>query len=432
MDGADPFNDDTAATRHWSTAHSSGDSMNRRNFLKYVAAAPLAATGRHGGSAMPAPNTCPSGRSTDITTLFVAGDVMTGRGIDQILPHPGNPRIAEHYSRSALDYVVLAEETNGPISRPVDFDYIWGDALAVLTAAAPDARIVNLETAVTRQGSPWPRKGIQYRMHPENVPCLIAAGIDCCTLANNHILDWNYAGLRETLATLAAAGLATAGAGPDRAMARSPATLCIPGGGRVLVFAAGLGSSGIPPGWAATADRPGINLLADLSGESVAEIATAVGDLRQPGDVVVISLHWGGNWGYTIPAEHSRFARALIDAADVDLVHGHSSHHPLGIEVYRGKPILYGCGDLIDDYEGISGHAEYRVDLALLYLVTIDRMQGQLLRLEMIPMRRRNFRLNRVDNADRDWLQERLDRECRLLGTRISLTENNTLQLHWG
>ena len=47
-----------------------------------------------------------------------------------------------------------------------------------------------------------------------------------------------------------------------------------------------------------------------------------------------------------------RFAHRLIDAG-VDVVHGHSSHHPRPIEVYRGKLILYGCGDTIDDYEGI-------------------------------------------------------------------------------
>ena len=111
----------------------------------------------------------------DSFTLFVAGDVMTGRGIDQVLPHPGDPRIYEPYSTSALDYVKLAERTSGPIPRGVDDTYIWGDAVAALDRAAPDLRIINLETAVTRRGTPWPGKGIQYRMHPDNIPCLTAA-----------------------------------------------------------------------------------------------------------------------------------------------------------------------------------------------------------------------------------------------------------------
>lgn len=357
---------------------------------------------------------------------------MTGRGIDQILPHPGNPSIHEPYSRSALDYLAIAERANGPIPRPVTYDYIWGDALSVLETAAPEMRLVNLETAITRDGSPWPHKGIQYRMHPNNTPCLTAAAIDCCALANNHVLDWGYAGFEETLAALARAGLACAGAGSDAATARAPAMLPMAGGGRILVFAAGLASSGIPPRWAATDDRAGVNLLTDLSDRSVEQFTAAVHAVRQRGDVVVVSLHWGGNWGYKLAQAHTRFARALIDVTGVDLIHGHSSHHPLGIEVYRGRPILYGCGDLIDDYEGISGHEQYRADLALLYLVTLDRSSGELQRMELVPMQRRLFRLSHTTRADTDWLRATLDRECRRLGTRILVTNDTSFTLRWG
>ena len=123
-------------------------------------------------------------------TLFLCGDVMTGRGVDQILPHPGDPRLFEHYVNSALDYLQLAEEVSGPIAKPVDFGYIWGDALAELERERPNARIINLETAVTSSDDAWPGKGINYRMHPANAPCLATAKIDCCVLANNHVLDW--------------------------------------------------------------------------------------------------------------------------------------------------------------------------------------------------------------------------------------------------
>ena len=397
--------------------------MKRRDFLKYSVSTSL--------FVMTQTTAQQDKQKPDSVTLFVAGDVMTGRGIDQVLPHPGAPRIFEPFSRSALDYVELAERANGPIPRPVNFAYIWGDALAVLYAAAPDMRIINLETAVTRRGTPWPHKGIQYRMHPDNIPCLTVADIDCCVLANNHVMDWGYAGFEETLTSLAQAGLTTAGAGSDQAASQVPATFELPGRGRVLVYACGLESSGIPGAWAATAGRPGVNLLPDLSDHTVSEITKAVTSHRQPGDVVVASLHWGGNWGYPIPKAHRRFAHALIDTAGVDLVHGHSSHHPLGIEVYRGRPILYGCGDLINDYEGISGHAEYRTELALLYLVTLDLKRGGLLRLEMVPMRRQNFRLNHANRKDSNWLRATLDRESRLLGVRVTRSGNATLQLHW-
>src|SRR3990172_2580372 len=112
-----------------------------------------------------------------LLTLFLCGDVMTGRGVDQVLPHPGSARIHEPDARSAETYVRLAESANGPIPRPVDFSYIWGDALEELAHARPSARIVNLETSVTRSDDYWRGKGIHYRMHPDHVPCLTAAHI---------------------------------------------------------------------------------------------------------------------------------------------------------------------------------------------------------------------------------------------------------------
>lgn len=166
-------------------------------------------------------------------TMFLCGDVMTGRGIDQILPHPGNPRLYEEVVKDARRYVKLAETANGPVTQPVDFAYIWGDALDELARARPDARIINLETAVTSGGDPWAGKGIHYRMHPRNVPCLTAAGIDACALGNNHVLDWGYAGLTETLDVLGRAGLATTGAGLDRDAAEAPVIIDVAGKGRV-------------------------------------------------------------------------------------------------------------------------------------------------------------------------------------------------------
>ena len=96
-------------------------------------------------------------------------------------------------------------------------------------------------------------------------------------LANNHVLDWGYRGFAETLSSLTGAGLAVAGAGPDLDAALTPAALPLPGAGRVLVLACGLQSSGIPAAWAATATRPGVHLLPDLSSASVNHIATILG-----------------------------------------------------------------------------------------------------------------------------------------------------------
>lgn len=363
-------------------------------------------------------------------TLFLCGDVMIGRGIDQILPHPAPPRLHEGYLTSARQYVEIAEQANGPIPKPVSYDYIWGDALEELERVGPDFRIVNLETAVTVSEA-WHPKGINYRMHPDNIPCLSAAGIDCCALANNHVLDWGETGLIETLRTLEAADIKITGAGRNQVQAEAPAILEVPSKGRVLVFAFGDVSSGAPPSWAASGTRPGINLIPNLSTATAERIAKRVRTLRRPGDVVVVSIHWGGNWGYEIPSRQRAFARALIDGGGADILHGHSSHHPKGLEVYRNRPILYGCGDFLNDYEGIGGYEDFRDDLTLMYFPSVDSDGGVLESLTMIPMQIRNFRLNQPAKKDIEWLAALLDRESRRFGARVESDEKGRLHLRW-
>jgi len=419
--------------------------MNRRRFLAragqallcgLASAGPLAAADappraaqQARGMAQPADE---SGAGTVPVTLFLCGDVMTGRGIDQILPHPSVPHLFEPYMRSALGYVELAEQSAGPIARPVDFSYVWGDALAELERVRPDTRIVNLETAVTTSEDAWPGKGIHYRMHPGNVPCLVAAQIDCCTLANNHVLDWGYRGLAETLDTLRASRIRTAGAGRDADEAAAPAVIALAGGRRVLVLAYALESSGVGAAWAASRDRAGVSFLRNLSARTAEEIARSVRAVKGEHDVVVASIHWGGNWGYEVPRAERAFAHALIDAAGVDVVHGHSSHHPKGIEVYRDKLIVYGCGDFLNDYEGIGGYESFRADLTLMYFPTVDAASGRLLRLGLTPMQVRRFRLNHAEDADARWLEAMLGREGGKLGTRVEREAGNRLALRWG
>lgn len=364
-------------------------------------------------------------------TLFLSGDVMTGRGIDQILPHPSAPRLFEPSVKSALKYVELAEAAGEPIPRRATFDYVWGEALAELERRDVSARIVNLETAITTSDDAWPHKGIHYRMHPRNVACLTAAHIDCCTLANNHVLDWGSAGLEETLAVLHRARIGTAGAGRDAKEAQAPACLYTPNGDRIQVFAFGMASSGVPPEWQARSIKPGVNWIEDPSERSVQAIGRQVSAHARAGDIVIASIHWGGNWGYGISAGEREFAHGLIEGAGVHLVHGHSSHHVKAIEVHRGKLILYGCGDLLNDYEGIRGYESFRGDLSLMYFPTVDAENGALASLSMVPMQMRRFRIRRAPADAVAWLAKTLQRESSKLGTDIARRADDTLELLW-
>ena len=392
----------------------------RRRFLRLLAGIAAGSTAFSLHAARPRP----------AIALFLCGDVMPGRAIDQILPHPSNPTLHEPYMQDARGYLRLAEEASGDIPHPVPLDYIWGDALTELRRRQPAARIVNLESSITRSNARWP-KGINYRMHPDNVGCLTAAHLDCCALANNHVLDWQRAGLTETLATLHHARIATTGAGANLEAAQSPAILPIGDNTRVLVFAAATDDAGVPEEWAATASRSGVHRLPDLSRDTAMRIATLVRHHRRAGDRVVFSLHWGGNWGYAVSREQRAFAHALIDEAGVDIVHGHSSHHFKAIEVYRDRPILYGCGDFLNDYEGIEGNEEYRGELGLMYFPTLDAASGKLQKLELVPTLIRKFRVNYAGEEDRAWTLARLQRECKAFGVEVDAGERGAFVVRW-
>lgn len=369
--------------------------------------------------------------------LFLCGDVMTGRGIDQILPHPGSPLLHESCVRDAREYVRLVEKARGRFHRPVAFEYIWGDALAELARVDPALRIVNLETTITTSDDAADKE-VLYRMHPRNVGCLVTAGIDCCCLANNHVLDWGQAGLVETLRTLDAAGIARAGAGFTAQEAAAPAVLEAGVGVRVWIHAWGSPGSGIPTGWAARDDRPGVNLLPDLSAETAERIARGARGSKRSGDIVIVSIHWGPNWSYDIPADQVRFAHRLVDGG-VDVVHGHSSHHAKTIEKYGSGLILYGCGDFVTDYEGIGGCEEFRGDLAVMYLLTFAGPRppaaqdadasstGRLVESRMVVFRAQQLQLRRAPPADVEWLRERLNTCGRRFGTKVVRESDDTL-----
>jgi poly-gamma-glutamate synthesis protein (capsule biosynthesis protein) len=173
-----------------------------------------------------------------------------------------------------------------------------------------------------------------------------------------------------------------------------------------------------------------VNLVA-LSEDDLERVSDTVSAATRPGDLVIVSIHWGPNWGYRIPLAHRWFAQSLIDRADVNVVHGHSTHHPIGIEVYRGRLILYGCGDLINDYEGIPGREQFRPDHGILYLADLDPASGALQGLELIPMRVRRFRLEHAPLEEATWLATVLSRESRPFGIAVERNPDGLFEARW-
>lgn len=257
---------------------------------------------------------------------------------------------------------------------------VWGDVLPHLAQA--DLRIINLECALTRHLQPWTRteKMFHFRADPDAVRVLQAARIDACSLANNHILDYEEQGLRDTLLVLNKAGIRHAGAGANAAEAAAPAMLEVHGTSPCRV--ALLSFTDNEPDFAAAAERPGTNYLeASLREETLARIADGIAQARAQGaELVVFSNHWGANFVERPAPLFRSFARRVIELG-ADIYYGHSAHICQGIEIYQGKPILYDTGNFIDDY---AVHPLLRNDRSCLFKVMFAH--GKLRRIELMPV----------------------------------------------
>lgn len=316
---------------------------------------------------------------TPPVTLALAGDVMLGRLVND----------------------VVAER--GPA-------WPWGNLRPVLEEV--DSVLINLECALTTQRREWTeggvRKAFYFRTEPDRgTDCLTAGRVAFASVANNHAGDFGSTGLLDTVAALDRAGIAHAGAGGNARDAARHARLRVVGT-RVSVVA----FADHPAEWAATTTSPGINHLPSLtSQESIDEVERAIASARADADFVVCSLHWGPNMRLRPAPEFRTFAHRVIDAG-ADVLFGHSAHVVQGIEVYRGKPILYDTGDFVDDY---AVNPELRNDLSALFLLHLT--PPATMRLELLPVRISNRQVNRATDPERGWFVSRLAALCQECGT---------------
>ncbi|MDQ7827970.1 MAG: CapA family protein [Armatimonadota bacterium] len=316
-------------------------------------------------------------RSVGGIQLLFVGDVMLGRLVNDLL-------------------------------RRVPPDYPWGDTLDLVRTA--DVRCCNLECVIADRGRPWSAtpKVFHFRSDGKNVQVLQVAGIDVVALANNHTFDFEADALLEMLDRLDRAGIAHAGAGRTLAEATRPAVV-VRGGLRVGVLA----FTDNEPDWEAGDDRPGVWYVpVTLEDPRAVHLLEVVARTKAEVDVLVVSAHWGPNWGYRPPPEHPPFARALVDAG-ADIIFGHSGHVVRGVEFYRGRPILYCLGDFVDDY---AVDEVERNDQSVICIV--EWAAGAVRRVRLYPTVIRAMQASRADPAEAEAIAGLLARLCHPFGTR--------------
>ncbi|WP_276272685.1 CapA family protein [Haloarcula litorea] len=323
---------------------------------------------------------CPPSVDTDERRrLAFAGDAMLGRNVD--------------------------DEWDGR-----DPAGVWGGLRERLRAA--DGLLLNLECCVSDRGEPRPGRTFHFRAGPDwAVPALEAAGTVFASLANNHVLDFGRAAFADTLAHLDDAGIPAAGAGPDRRAAFAPTTFTA-GDLDVAVVAV----TDRSPSYAARANAPGTAYAPLRVDDTLTRnwVGDALARARETDpDLLVASLHWGPNWEARPSDAQRRFARWLIDRG-VDVVHGHSAHVIQGVETYRGRPIVYDAGDIVDDYlvkEGLHN------DRSFLFELVVD--DGTLKALDLVPVRIADNSVGLAGERAARWLRDRMGSLSAPFGTTV-------------
>lgn len=321
--------------------------------------------------------------------IALVGDVMLGRLVNKVLKH----------------------------SDPA---YPWGNTLSILQNA--DLRICNLECVLSDIGIPWSMtpKVFHFRSDEKNIKTLQIANIDIASIANNHVLDYEYEALERMLKILDEQGILHAGAGTNLAEASKPA-YCQIKSQKVAVVA----FTDNEPDWAAKENKPGVLYVpTEIADQRMQNLLKQIENVRKEVDFLIVSTHWGSNWGYYPPREHVSIGHALIDAG-ADLIFGHSGHVFRGVEVYKNGIIIYSAGDFIDDYavDEIEKNDES-------FIFVLEKKQNSSLKLYLYPTCIDECQVNLAPVERRGAILSKMESLCKKLGSNLRCFSNYAVLVH--
>lgn len=258
---------------------------------------------------------------------------------------------------AAYAEIVATARQPGAASVAIAGDTMVGDAANDLIAAEglpallagvegmlrdADASVVNVEAPITARTQAYdPAARYSYASPPETAPALAAIGVDVLQLGNNHIMDRGAAGIADTTALAAGSGLATVGAGANRAEAARPIVI------RTEAGVVGLVSFGEDYGRDRRAGRDSAGMVPF----SAAALRQQERVARQAGaDWVIALVHWGENYAEIDDAQRY-WARALVEAG-YDVVVGTGPHLLQPVELIDGTPVAYSIGNFVFSTQG--------------------------------------------------------------------------------
>lgn len=325
---------------------------------------------------MPSPTPVPTPEPEKITICAV-GDIMLGRGVGSRL-----------------------EEQGRRVEYP--FEKVRG------LLRTGDIVFCNIEHPVTDRTKCLDRSGkIILGCATKYMKSIKYAGFNMVNLANNHIMDFYGGGLEDTISLLDENGIVHAGAGESITEARKPAFMQIndiKAGMLAYTNYAELVFAGDPYfKFEAEADKPGV---APVKLEYMLE---DMENLREGVDLLIVSLHWGIEESFNISPEQIELAHKIIDSG-ADIILGHHPHQFQGMEIYKGKPIIYSMGNFIFDQNDPENQEAF--------ILVLEYEETVLRELKAVPVRTEN-KTQVVFQKDGEALNilKREQQLCKALGT---------------
>lgn len=234
-----------------------------------------------------------------------------------------------------------------------EFEEIYGNALPFLKDK--DLSITNLECPLTEKFNPIKKTGPNLIADPKCIEGIKFGEFDIVSLANNHVLDQDEKGLRDTLQICKESGLKTVGAGENLVSAMRPLFVTIKDKKiAILNFAEHEFSIATPNSAGAAPLNPIKNYYQIL-------------EAKRNSDIVIIIIH-GGNEHYPLPSPRMVETYRFFADLGVTAIIGHHTHCSSGFEIYNGVPIFYSLGNFIFDWKDIkfkSWHKGYFVKLTI-------------------------------------------------------------------
>jgi poly-gamma-glutamate synthesis protein (capsule biosynthesis protein) len=277
---------------------------------------------------------------------------------------------------TAVGDILLGDASQSRLDRE-GYDYPFRAISPLLESS--DLVFGNLEGPITEQTKPLDGdKDYVYKSRPAAAAALRAAHVGLLNLANNHALDYGDAGLADTIRNLDAAGLRHFGAGKGRAEALRGSIVELAGikiG--FLGFLEKYGPYGTTyPNYFAKGENPGV---AELHERRLRE---AIGAMRPKVDVLIVSCHWGKNYG-EVTKTQQRYGRLAAELG-ADLVIGHHPHVAQGVEVYDGAPIVYSLGNFTFGSKGRFDQLEPLLRRSWIAEITVR--DGRVAAVDLIPL----------------------------------------------